>query len=155
MARVSKRPAEHIVLVSDTNRVPVPTIPRDAHLPRYTITPLGHVYRDDGRLLTPYYNGTQLKVSLCADRFRRSLPKLVFLAFGHPDLLARWHAGDLRTYDPWFNPMNPIDPATTRPVCTVHDVVLVPHKDLIAAGIRGHINPKRLRTRLPILSPPP
>lgn len=152
--RVSKRPSpvEYTLDVSDDNRVPVPTVPADdPRRPRYTITPLGHVFRDDGRLLTPAYNQNQLKVFFCANRYGRSLPKLVFLAFGHPTLVERWRdRSDLHSYDPWVDPMGPMDEATGRPRCTVHDVVLVPHAELIRLGAGNH----RIKTSLSILKLP-
>jgi hypothetical protein len=153
-ASVSKRPSsvEYTLDISDRNRVHVPTVPRDdPNMPRYVITPLGHVFRDDGRLQIPQFNETQLKVKFCDRRYARSLPKLVFLAFGHPMLIERWYdRADLHNYDPWVDPMGPIDPMTDRPCCTVNDVVLVPHKELIRHGRSN----QRIRTRLSILSLP-
>ena len=151
MARTRKRPStEHVVVVSDETRVPVPTIPRDHQLPRYTITPLGHVFRDDGRLQVPLYNHTQLKVAFCDNKYHRSLPKLVFLAFGHPSLLLMWSENQ-RTLIPWVDPMGPLDPLTGRPTCTVHDVFLIPMGELVYFGRCR----RPIRTRLPILQPPP
>jgi hypothetical protein len=146
----SKRPPEHCVVVSDTTRVPVPGVRIDAHLPRYHITPLGRVYRDDGRLLLPYYNDNQIAVSFASGRWRLSLPKLVFLAYGHPLLIERWR-DDLRDHDPWLFPFGPNDELTGRTRCTVHDVVLVPRKEQIRFGMNSRLP----RTQLPILSPPP
>ncbi len=153
--QVSKRPSSraYTLVVSDDTRKPVPTVPRnDPTQARYEITPLGHVFRDDGRLLLPVRSQNQVKMHFCgAQKIRRSLPKLVFLAFGHPRLLARWRdRSDLYNHDPWVDPTGPLDPLTGRPRCTVHDVVLVPHAELVQFGSHN----VAIQTRLSILSLP-
>ena len=159
----TKRPSEErthaqALDVSDRNRVPVPTVPRPNNLAWYSITPLGHVYRCDGRLVVPHTRpdcrrtstgATPLMVAF-SNRYWRPLAKLVFLAFGHPKLIERWQARtDLRSYSAWVDPTGPIDPLTKHTRCTVHDVVLVPHGELISLGQKGY----PVRTRLSILSP--
>lgn len=141
----SKRPSPHVVPLSDAHRVPVPTLPIVWNHARYTITPLGHVYRDDGRLLPPT---PELRVNFNGNSVRRSLPLLVFRAFGHPDLLARIDS-DLARFDPWVEPFGERDHLTDRRRCTVHDVVLVPHAELVRYGRSGRV-PK---IRLSILDP--
>jgi hypothetical protein len=144
MARVSKRPS---LVVSDDTRVPVPGLVQKtrAHA-RYFITPLGHIYREpctrypDGRLLTPNPAG---KINFNGGRVSRALSTLVFRAFGRPELVADWreaernvlHDGTL--YDVWVDPRGPQDELTGRRRCTVHDVKLVPHGELISYGRRG------------------
>jgi hypothetical protein len=140
----SRRPSTHVVDFSDANRVPVPTLPVVWNHARYTITPLGHVYRDDGRLLPPTPN---LRVNFNGNSVRRSLPLLVFRAFGHPELLARHDGGDLAKHDPWVEPFGELDPLTRRRRCTIRDVWLVPHAELILYGRYG----RPPRTRLSIL----
>lgn len=151
MPRKVRRPssAAYTIDVSDNNRVPVPTVPKHPDWARYEITPLGHVYRDDGRLMTPT---TELVMKLCHNRIARSLPKLVTLAFGHPKLVKRWTNPDdeLRSYDAWVEPFGPTDPAHGRRRCTVHDVFLVPRKDLVRFGMSGRVPP----VRLPVLKKP-
>jgi hypothetical protein len=148
----SKRPPPPYWLdVSDDNRKPVPTLgDNDPTRATYVITPLGHVYRDDGRLLTPFAHLNHLKLQFCRRR-RRSLPKLVFLAFGHPRLIERWHdRDDLGSYDPWVDSRGRLDPLTGRPSCSVYDVWLIPRRELVDLGARGRL----VRTRLSILKLP-
>lgn len=145
----SKRLSSHVVPLSDAHRVPVPTLPIVWNHARYTITPLGHVYRDDGRLLPPTPN---LRVNFNGNSVRRSLPLLVFRAFGHPELLARTGPdGDLARFDPWVEPFGEHDPATGRRRCNINDVVLVPHAELIRYGRSG----RRPQIRLSILESAP
>ena len=148
MPRTSKRPAYRVDM-TDANRVAVPTLRREHNHARYVITPLGHVYRDDGRLLVPDAN---LRLKVNGGSQLRSIPKMVFLAFGHPALRARWETpGDpLGLFDPWIEPFGEHDPLTRRRRCTVHDVVLVPHAELIRYGRSG----RPPVTRLSILEPP-
>jgi hypothetical protein len=137
MARVSKR----LLDVSDDNRVAVPGLVQQREkLARYTITPLGHVYRDDKRLLTPNPGG---KMNFNGGKFSRSLALLVFLAFGKPSLVKAWNEekrivvlGE-EHYDVWVDPCGPTDELTGRLRCTVNDVKLVPHGELIKYGRRG------------------
>lgn len=149
MARTSKRP--YVLPMTDAHRVAVPTLEeqRRVNQARYSITPLGRVYRDDGRLLVPDGN---LKINFHGGRVSRSLPKLVFLAFAHPELLARWHepADPLHVYDPWVETFGERDEVTKRRRCTVRDVVLVPHAELITFGRYG----RPPATRLSILELP-
>ena len=146
----TKRPSEErthaqALDVSDRNRVPVPTVPRPNNLAWYSITPLGHVYRCDGRLVVPHTRPDCRRTSTGAT------PLMVFLAFGHPKLIERWQARtDLRSYSAWVDPTGLIDPLTKHTRCTVHDVVLVPHGELISLGQKGY----PVRTRLSILNPP-
>ena len=146
----SKRPSPHVVDLSDTVRVPVPGLENRPNCARYLVTPLGRVYRDDGRLLAPR---SDLKVRLNGNSRARTVPHIVTLAFGHPLLLTRWTAddGDLRSYRAWVHPFGPKDSLTGQVRCTVNDVVLVPHAELIRFGRYG----RWPTTRLPILKPPP
>jgi hypothetical protein len=148
MSRVSKRPS---LVVSDDNRVPVPGLVQDsAHLARYEITPLGHVYRDDGRLLTPTPGG---KINFNGGTVSRSLSTLVFRAFGRPELVAMWRADQRNVlvgeviHDLWVDPCGPTDKLTGRRRCTVHDVFLVPHGEVITRGRYG----RAPATKLPIV----
>jgi hypothetical protein len=150
-------PVEHTVNVSDHTRKAVPTVPVVTNLASYVITPLGHVFRCDGRLVLPYHHGNrpehraQLSVSLNNGRHVRSLPRLVFFAFGHPRLIERWRdRSDLHSYVPWIDPEGPLDPLTGRTRCTVHDVLLVPVGEL-SARVRYQ---RPLQTCLSILSLP-
>lgn len=137
MARVSKRS------LSDDVRVAVPGLVQTREsLARYTITPLGHVYREDGRLLTPTPGG---KINFNGGRSSRSLALLVFLAFGKPSLVKAWREEerdvllDGESYDVWVDPCGPSDKLTSRRRCTVKDVKLVPHRQLIKYGRRGTV----------------
>lgn len=137
MAGVSKRPS----LLSDDNRVAIPGLVQlDPKLARYTITPLGHVFREDGRLLTPTSAG---KINFNGGRFSRALPLLVFLAFGRRKYVEAWRPErksvvlDDENYDVWRDNCGPTDELTGRQRCTVHDVKLVPHGEVIRYGQRG------------------
>lgn len=154
MSRPAKRPSSrHEVPFSDAHRVPLPTLERHPDYARYVITPLGHVFRDDGRLMPPReaQNGV-LQLRLCGNKFARSLPLLVFNAFAHPKLIERWHdrTDPLSSYDPWLDRFSPRDPLTNMRRCTVHDVKLVPHAEIIRYG--RYSRPPR--TRLSILELP-
>lgn len=149
--KVSKRPspAAYPGPITDDVRKPVPTVPYDPNRALYEITPLGHVYRDDGRLLTPTHD---LKVNFRGGHLTRSLPVLVFRAFGNESLVASWRDPESpwRRFDPWVEPLGPLDPAHGRPRCTVKDVVLVPHAELIRFGRYG----RKPKTRYPIWTKP-
>lgn len=142
MSPRSSRPSPRLV-VSDDTRVPVPFLPHDPDRARYEITPLGHVYRDDGRLLRPT---SELKIRLRSVSFVQPLPRLLLYAFGHPKLLAAianpshrlygWHA--------WVPRFGEKDPLTGRRRCTVDDVVLVSHGSLVLYGQRGREPVERL-----------
>lgn len=153
MARVSKSS----LVVSDKTRVPVPGItPKTRFHARYVVTPLGHVYRDsctrfpDGLLLTPTPAG---KINFNGGSVSRSLTTLVFRAFGRADLIEKWRPEqrdvliDGVIYDLWVDPCGPTDKLTGRRRCTVNDIKLVPHGELIIYGRRGEY-PKTL---LPII----
>jgi hypothetical protein len=132
MLQTRKRPSSrrHHVTLSDDIKVPVPQLepPSPAHA-RYNVTPLGHVYRDDGRLLRP---NADLHVLFNGGRQQRSLPKIVFLAFGHPELHDLCQRGEiLASYRPWVSPDAPIDDLTDRRRCSVDDVKLVPLSQLV------------------------
>jgi hypothetical protein len=148
MARVSKRPP---LIVSDETRVPVPgLVPKNHNYATYTVTPLGHIYRDDGRLLTPTADGW---IKFNGGRNSRTLARVVFLAFGRPELVAGWRVKEKDVlingtpHDVWVDPRGPTDELTGRLRCTVHDVKLVPHGELIKFGRRSEI-PK---TQIPII----
>lgn len=148
MARVSKRPS---LVISDEIRVPVPgLVPPTHNHARYSITPLGHVFRDDGRLLTPTPGH---KINFNGGSVSRSLALLVFLAFGRKSLVKKWNADQRNIvirdvpHDVWVNPCGPTDEQTGRLRCSVHDVKLVPHSQLIQFGQRGKIP----ETQLPII----
>lgn len=146
-SKVSKRP----LVMSDALRVPVPGLaPLDQTRARYSVTPLGHIYRDDGRLLTPTPAG---KINFNGGIISRSLATLVFRAFGRADLIEKWRPEqrdvliDGVIYDLWVDPCGPTDKLTGRRRCTVNDIKLVPHGELIIYGRRGEY-PKTL---LPII----
>ena len=146
MKRPSKRPS--LVERSDAVRVPVPTLEPSPDQARYLITPLGRVYRDDGRLLTPR---DDLKIRVNGNVFCRAIPLLVFLAFAHPGLVEAREAGPLADWHPWVDKFGPRDDLTGVRRCTVDDVMLVPHGELVRYGRRGIVP----TTRLPILKLPP
>lgn len=150
MARQRKRPSTHHVDRSDDVRVPIPTLVAPPTAARYLITPLGHVYREDGRLRLPT---PDLKMTFNGGKSTRSLPLLVFRVFGHPLLRERWQDPNdwLSGYTAWVPKFGPKDSLTGRRSCTVDDVVLVPHGELISYGRFGAAPP----TRLSILEPPP
>jgi len=143
--RVSKRS------LSDDVRVAVQGLVQpDPRMKRYTITPIGHVYGEDDRLLTPTPGG---KINFNGGRWSRSLALLVFLAFGKPALVKAWREEQRdvlwegESYDVWVDPCGPTDEMTDRRRCTVNDVKLVPHRQLIKFGRRGTMP----ETQLPIL----
>jgi len=129
--RATKNTKQRTMDELDQERVALPGVEGlPSAYARYEVSAAGRVYRDDGRLLTPSagQNGA-IKINLNGGRRSRSLPRVVYEAFATvepPD--------DGRTWDPWVDPMGPLDEATKRLRISVYDVVLVPHGDLIRYG---------------------
>lgn len=133
------------VEVSDDNRVLLPGIEWPPNSHRYYVTALGRVYRDDGRLLavTPQLNVNAEIIP--GRRFNRSLPLAVAKAFGHKPP-KRGHA-----WRPWVDPDGPIDLLTGRLRCSIVDIKLVPHSEIIAWRMSGKDPAKKPKTVYPLL----
>lgn len=131
------------VEVSDDNRVPFPGIEWSPTLPRYYVTSLGRAYRDDGRLLA--VSATLSVQPVVGYWHTRSLPLAVAQAFGHkpPTRGHKWR--------PWVDPDGPIDLLTGRLRCSIVDILLVPHSEIIAWAQSGKDPAKKPKTIYPIL----
>jgi hypothetical protein len=211
MGRSKRSQQQPITFVSaelPATRLPRPLVPTDdvkVKLPdyepksdraaHYNITPMGRVYRDDGKLLRPHPE--TLKIGLGGGGQSRSLPRLVFRAFGRSTMLyaqskrvvvtltqrfirqgqlvewpvqvsdeeqaaqqytyhcfgVRWvgehkdendewtltltRSGKPEWWDVWHDPEAPLDEVTGAKRCSVYDVALVPHGELIRFGQHG------------------
>jgi hypothetical protein len=129
------------VVVNDANRRPFPGIDNGPHRARHFITAMGRVYRDDGRLLAVT---STLKVQF-SNRTTRSIPLAVVRAFGHqpPTRGHMWY--------PWVDPDGPIDKLTGRLRCSIVDIKLVPHSEIVAWAVSGKDPAKKPKTVYPLL----
>ena len=116
------------VVISDENRKPFPGLDTPPAYAQYFVTSLGHVYRDDGRLLAV---DARLMVRLNNGRYTRSVPLAVVAAFCHTPP----NYGDV--WRPWVDPDGPIHPLTGRLRCSVADIRFVTHSDVVRFGRTG------------------
>ena len=124
------------VPLTDERRVPFPEVPvLPAHQARYFITPMGRVYRDDGRLLKPAPATSMIRLN--GSNVDRSVPRAVFRAFG------RVKPPEGETWDCWIPYGTPDDELTGRRRCSVIDVHLVPRSELVQLHTYGRY-PKTL-----------
>lgn len=122
--------------LSDEHRVLFPGLePTGLHAAWYYITPLGRVYRDDGRLLKPH--AKTLKVKLNGGRVYRSVPAAVYAAFGNVKKGA--------LFIPWVPEDAPLDELTGRRTCDIRKIRLVHRGNLIRLA-QGSIEPSQLKT---------
>lgn len=101
----------------------------------YYVTPLGRVYRDDGRLLRPH--AKTLKVKLNHGQVYMSVPAAIYAAFGNIDKGSQ--------FVPWVPPDALIDELTGRRSCDVRTLRLVHHGNLVRLG-HGTLKLADLRT---------
>ena len=121
--------------LSDEHRVLFPGLtPAGVRSARYYVTPLGRVYRDDGRLLRPHER--TLKVKLNGGRVYRSVPAAVFAAFGN--------VNRSKPYIAWVPEDAPIDELTGRRSCDIRELKLVKRGELIKLA-RGTLEREQLK----------
>lgn len=109
------------VRLDDSCRVRLPGVKPSGLGPSYTVTALGRVYRDDGRLMA--VQPEKLRIALDSNKIDRALPRVVFEAFGN---VVAPHDHYL-----WVPPDAPIDELTGARSCAVNVVKLVRRGDLL------------------------
>lgn len=115
------------VELSDSNRRPFPGYePSEKHGTTYTVSAMGRVYRRDCRHDDKLVAvGCRLTVKLERGGKQRSLPLAVLRAFGHvpPDYAEHWC--------PWVDPDGPLDPLTSRLRCSIVDIRIAAHSEVV------------------------